>query len=133
MANWTSTKINVVLPTKNVEKFLSYFIEKDEAGKKQGIYFYRTFIIDGSYRDDLKDGNTILGISCECAWSVYECMIRDTGFWECLTLKKAISECDIKKLKAMSDEPGMEFVEFIEYDGGLPDAIKYMKIDYGVS
>lgn len=132
MPNWTSTTINVKLPTENVEKFLSYFIKCDDVGKKQGRHFYRTFI-DDSYRSDLVDGNTILKVTCECAWSVDSCMMRDNGFTECLTLKDAISECGIKKMNIVSDEPGIQFLEYIEYGGGSPDDIDYKEIDYGVS
>ncbi len=110
MPNWACGEMQLVLPTKNVEKFLEY------AGDEQAPYFYRSSF-DLQDREDNSHGLTKLTFSVECAWSAGGCLIdRDADTEDCLSLEGVCRELEVRRLAANFEERGMMFGERITYD-----------------
>ena len=110
MANWTESTMNVILPSKNVKKFLDLFSNDDH-------YFARTDLI---FDDEEVGDNGIsrLDIDFTCAWSVWSCMFEgypQGSGGQCPTLEEVCKELDVLHLTVYSTEPGIGFIENIEY------------------
>lgn len=110
MANYACGEMQLVLPTKNVEKFLEY------AGNEQAPYFHRSSF-DLQDREDNSHGLTKLIFSVECAWSANGCLIgRDASTADCLSLEGVCHELEVRRLAANFEEHGMMFGERITYN-----------------
>ncbi len=116
MPNWAMGECSAVLPTRNVEKFKSYFLsqtaEENEDKKK---YFARTFVdnVDGETN---RKGMTLLHVSFYCAWGIYPCMVEIPDDPKCIKMEDAIKECEVKRLIVHSYEKGMGFEESLVFD-----------------
>lgn len=106
MPNWACGEMQLVLPTKNVDKFLEY------ADNEYEPYFYRTSF-ELQDREDNPRGLTKLSFSVECAWSAGGCLIDREG---CLSLETVCLELKVRRLAANFEERGMMFGEKITYD-----------------
>ena len=110
MPNWACGEMQLVLPTKNVDKFLEY------AGGEQAPYFYRTSF-DLQDREDNPHGLTKLTFDVQCAWSAGSCLIdRDADTEDCLSLEVVCRELEVRRLAATFEEHGMMFGERITYN-----------------
>ena len=110
MPNWACGEMQLVLPTKNVDKFLEY------AGDEQAPYFYRSSF-ELQDREDNPHGLTKLTFSVDCAWSAGGCLInRDEDNEDCLSLEAVCCELKVRRLAANFEEHGMMFGETITYD-----------------
>lgn len=121
MPNWVGTSWNVTLPTKNVQRFLNYFLTSDEDDKLRGRYLYRTFI----EKDSVHSVESMPGVSClsfysNSAWSLESILVEyepdDRGIYRCIPLDWVCKDCEVQFLKAVGDEPNMCFRQFIEFD-----------------
>lgn len=126
MPNWVSTNWNVTLPTRNVKRFLNYFLTCDEVDKLRGRYLYRTFIVEDSIDTvETSPGITALAFFANSAWSLESILVErepdDKGINRCPCLDWVCKDCEVIDLKATGDEPGMGFREHIEWtpDDGL--------------
>lgn len=132
MPNWTSTRISCVLPTRKAQQFLNYFLKSD--GNKEGLkpYFRRTWI-SGFNKTDNGKGYSLLEIDCECAWSVYSCMIDPMNKAEStdlITLEDAIRECEVARLAMTSTEEGIGFEEEADFDKRNGEGLHYESRDF---
>lgn len=110
MANWACGEMQLVLPTKNVDRFLEY------ADGEQEPYFYRS-VFDLQDREDNSHGLTKLTLNVECAGSACGCLIdRCAEIEECLSLEVVCRELEVRRLAASFEECGMMFGERITYD-----------------
>lgn len=110
MPNWACGEMQLVLPTKNVDKFLEY------ANGVQVPYFYRTSL-ELQDREDNPHGLTKLTFDVQCAWSAGSCLIdRDADTEDCLSLEAVCRELEVRRLAATFEEHGMMFGERITYN-----------------
>lgn len=121
MPNWVGTSWNVTLPTRNVKRFLNYFLTCDEVDKLRGRYLYRTFIEEDSIDTvETSPGITSLAFFANSAWSLESILIErepdEKGMDRCPCLDWVCKDCEVIDLKATGDEPGMCFREYIEWD-----------------
>ena len=122
MPNWACGTMNLVLPTKNVNTFLSYFKYKE--GQQ---FFHRTVLVGQEQRDNSK-GLSILTLDVDCAWSAGGCLVTiNSDENDCISLENASKECGVKRLAARFEEPGIGFAEFIRYD--TQDGLSYESMD----
>lgn len=117
MPNWAMGECSAILPTRNVERFKSYFLgrtaEENESRKR---FFYRTFVDNFDVENNNK-GMSLLHVSFESAWGIYPCMIEQhLDDPRCLTIKDAIRNCEVKRLTVLANEQGMGFEESIVFD-----------------
>lgn len=121
MPNWACGEMQLVLPTKNVDKFLEY------AGNEHAPYFYRTSF-ELQDREDNPHGLTKLSFGVECAWSAIGCLIdRDADTEGYLSLEAVCRELKVRQLAANFEERGMMFGETITYDA--ESSIDYESFD----
>lgn len=109
MSNWACGEMQLVLPTKNVNKFLEYTEKEDNP------CFYRSHF-ELQDREDNSHGLTKLTFSIECAWSARDCLVdsnKDEGW---LNLETVCSELEVRRLAASFEEHGMMLGERIIYD-----------------
>lgn len=110
MPNWACGEMQLVLPTKNVDKFLEY------TGDEQAPYFYRSSF-DLQDREDNSHGLTKLSLIVECAWSAGGCLIDRGEYTEdYLSFEAVCRELEVRRLAANFEECGMMFGEIITYD-----------------
>lgn len=132
MSNWAFGEMQLVLPTKNVDKFLEY------SGGKQAPYFYRTSF-ELYDREDNPRGLTKLTFGVQCASSAVNCLIDGVANAEgCLSLETVCLELEVRRLAATFEERGMMFGERITYDQesgieyesyDLPEKQLYIELD----
>lgn len=124
MPNWCEARIDVCLPTKNVDKFLKCFIGSEEYEKRENEeeldFFYRTFYQDHQIINE-ENGNTTMVVYCYCAWSCEGCLEFGKNPFDkddecCVTLSEVCKELDVQMLHGESEEPGMCFGENFDYD-----------------
>lgn len=121
MPNWVGTNWNVTLPTKNVKRFLNYFLTCDDVDKLRGRFFYRTFIEEESIDVvETAPGISHVAFFANSAWSLESILIErepnEKGYDRCPCLDWVCKDCEVQFLKAVGDEPGMGFREFVEWD-----------------
>ena len=121
MPNWVETSWNVTLPTKNVKRFLNYFLTLDNVDKLRGRYLYRTFIAEDSINIvDTSPGISHIAFFANSALSLESILVErepdEKGFDRCPCLDWVCKDCEVIDLKAGGDEPMMGFREFIEWD-----------------
>lgn len=119
MPNWVGTSWNVTLPTKNVKRFLNYFLTCDEVDKLRGRYLYRTFIeADSIDTVETSPGITSLAFFSNSAWSLESILVEHdpSEGGKCVDLEWVCKDCGVISLSATGDEPGCGFRQFIEYD-----------------
>lgn len=110
MPNWACGEMQLVLPTKNVDKFLEY------ANGIQAPYFYRTSF-ELQDREDNPHGLTKLTFDVQCAWSAGGCLIdRAAENENCLSLEAVCRELEVRRLASTFEEHGMMFGERITYN-----------------
>lgn len=110
MPNWACGEMQLVLPTKNVDKFLEY------AGDEQAPYFYRSSF-ELQDREDNSHGLTKLSLIVDCAWSAGSCLIdRDEYTEDYLSFEAVCRELEVRRFAANFEEHGMMFGERITYD-----------------
>lgn len=109
MPNWACGEMQLVLPTKNVDKFLEC------ANGEQEPCFYRTCfeLLD---KEDNGRGLTKLTLDVQCAWSAGGCLIDRTETQDYLSLEGVCHEFDVRRLAATFEERGMMFGERITYN-----------------
>ena len=126
MPNWCEARIDVTLPSKNVDMFLRHFIGSDAYEKREDPdkldYFYRTFYQDHQI---LREENniTMMTIYCDSAWSCEGCLDFGKNPFEkdvdtCITLNEACKEDGVISLHGESEEPGMCFSEVFDWEQG---------------
>lgn len=109
MSNWAYGEMQLVIPTKNVNKFLEYTEKEDKP------CFYRSYF-ELQEREDNSHGLTKLTFNIECARSAGDCLVdhnKDEGW---LNLQTVCSELEVRRLAANFEERGMMFGERITYD-----------------
>lgn len=110
MPNWACGEMQIVLPSKNVDKFLEH------ANREEAPYFYRTSF-ELQDREDNPHGLTKLSFSVECAWSAGGCLIdRAAENENCLSLESVCRELEVRRLAGVFEEHGMMFGERITYN-----------------
>ena len=110
MPNWACGEMQLVLPNKNVDKFLEH------TNREEAPYFYRTSF-ELQDREDNAHGLTKLSFSVECAWSAGGCLIdRAAENENCLSLEGVCRELEVRRLAGVFEEHGMMFGERITYD-----------------
>lgn len=119
MPNWVETSWNVTLPTKNVKRFLNYFLTSNDIDKLRGRYLYRTFIVEDSIDIvETSPGISHIAFFANSAWSLESILVEhypsDGG--KCVDLEWVCKDCEVIDLKARGDEPMRGFREFIEWD-----------------
>lgn len=117
MPNWADVEITVKMPTRGKEAFVGLFLGWDDEVEKPR-FFARTFINNVEVID-IEDGMSIMEISCDCAWSIYSCWVdgypqKSNG--KCITMEEACKEFEVESLEATSEEWGMMFREYYNYD-----------------
>lgn len=119
----------VVLPSRKVKQFEGFFLGDDlKENQEKQRYFARTFL---SEADEEKNahGMSLLRIRCMCAWSAGTCLVD--GYpgkkedHECVGIKEAIDECEVKRLILYSEEPGCLLAESITYDREQDGEVRY--------
>lgn len=120
MPNWVDTSWEVMLPTKNVTRFLKYFLESDDVDKLKGRHLYRTFIEKHSVHTTKLDKTmSCLTFISYSAWSLESILQEHTpaegGL--CISLDWLCKDCGVTELRAVGDEGASCFRQFIEYDG----------------
>ena len=130
MPNWVGTNWNVTLPTKNVKRFLNYFLTCDDTDKLRGRFLYRTFIEESSIDVvETTPGISHVAFFANSAWSLESILIEhkdDKGLERCPSLDWVCKDCEVISLQAIGDEPGMGFREHIEWD---PDNELYHEVE----
>lgn len=123
MPNWVSTSWNVTLPTKNVKRFLNYFLDWNDSdnNKLKGRLLYRTFIDRESVHITETDPDTShIAFFADSAWSLESILIEGDkdkdGICRCPSLDWVCKDCEVISLKARGDEPMMGFRETVEWD-----------------
>jgi hypothetical protein len=126
--------MGVVLPSRNVDKFKSYFLSHNsEENESKKVYFRRTFL-DDIDEDKNEHGMSCLHISCECAWSVASCIVdgnpekNDDGT-RCPPLKEVCKDCEVSRLTIYSVEPGVGFEESVTFNKDEGEDIQYSSRD----
>lgn len=121
MPNWVDTNWQVTLPTKNVNRFLKYFLENDnKVDRLKGRYFYRTFI----EKDSVHSVESEPGVSCltfvsYTPWSL-ESILEESPASNgglCISLDWLCQDCEVIDLHIVGDEGGEGFRQIIDYDG----------------
>ena len=119
MPNWIGTSWNVTLPTKNVKRFLNYFLTSDDVDQLRGRFLYRTFIEKDSVSTiETAPGITSLNFFANSAWSLESILIdhEKDGRIICPCLDWVCKDCEVIDLRADGDEPNMCFREHVEWD-----------------
>lgn len=120
MANWVDTSWQVTLPTKNVTRFLKYFLESNDVDKLKGRYLYRTFIEKDSVSiTELDNDMSCLAFVSYSPWSL-ECILEEhtpADGGHCINLDWLCKDCEVTELHVVGDEGGQGFRQYIEYDG----------------
>ena len=127
MPNWCEARIDVTLPTKNINKFLRHFIGSEPYENRENPdaldFFYRTFYQDHHIIKEEKDITTMV-IYCDCAWSCEGCLdfgknpFDDETVECCMTLDEACKEAEVICLHGESEEPGLCFGENFDWEQG---------------
>lgn len=115
--NWCNGYVKVKGKPENVENFCKLFIFEDEEGKKEGIYFARSFIHE-DWKDFKKNylGSSEISFNVDFAWSSYSCLIdgyptaKDNK--DCVTLEWACKKYDVE-VEIKTEEGGEGFEEKI--------------------
>ena len=111
MPNWATGSMTLVLPTKNVDKFLS-FIERNE-----DKHFYRTTFTENEAPANNSHGLTKLSFNVECAWSAENCLVNpDADAEDCIPLEELCKQLKVQRLSARFEEHGLMFGETLYYD-----------------
>lgn len=116
MANWTDSKMTVILPTRNVEKLKGFFLsEKEKENETKERYFFRTSL-NRFCVAKTKNGSSIAKADFSCAWSLAYCLLDNDRPKEYITIDEAVKELGIKRLVATSLESGEGLEESITFD-----------------
>lgn len=119
MPNWVATNYNVTLPTRNVKRFLNYFLTCDNVDQLRGRYLYRTFIEQESIHVvETQPGVSHITFFANSAWSLESILVEHdpSEGGKCVDLEWVCKDCGVISLSATGDEPGCGFRQFIEYD-----------------
>ena len=130
MPNWAIGELSAVLPTRNVERFKSYFLGRTaEENKNRKRFFARTFLNEVDMESNNK-GMTLLRISFDSAWGIYPCMVEEhPDDSRCITIEQAIRECEVKRLTVLANEQGCGFEESITFDKDESDEVRFESRD----
>lgn len=109
MANYTDSRMLLVLPNDNVSKLVKLF--KNDS--KDHLTFKRTQLIDIE-EVTKNDKLSLVKVKFECAWSVFSCMIKKNEGY--LSLKEMVNDLDVENLFIYSTESGVGFEESFSYD-----------------
>lgn len=129
MPNWADVQMAVILPSRNKDRFLSYFLNKEgEEDPVKRKHFKRCFL--DSYNEETNDhGMSCLRIQCECAWSAYSSFFVSKEdrkeFKGVVPLLDGLKESEARRMTFYANEPGIGFEETGKYQEGVDDEVYY--------
>ena len=129
MANWADVQMAVVLPSRNKDRFLSYFLNQDgEENPVKRKHFKRCFL-DGVHEETNSHGMSCLRINCECAWSAYSSFFVSKEdrkeFPGVIPLLEGLKESEARRMTFYANEPGIGFEETGRYEKEVDDEVYY--------
>lgn len=119
MANQSYGVMNLILPTKNKNKFLN-LLSYDNNGEEEYICAWA----DDFREENNKNGFTYLSIDFWCKWSVYSSLIDDgkdsysKSDENSLSLLEALKKYEVERIDIYAEEPGIGFCETVSYEKG---------------
>lgn len=129
MANWAEVEMAVILPSRNKDRFLGFFLDPDgNNDKKKGKHLKRCFL-ENVGEEKNKHGMSCLRIECQCAWSAYSSFFASMEERKenknIVPLLDAMKESEVRRMAFHANEPGIGFEETGRYQEGVDEEIYY--------
>ena len=129
MANWADVEMAVVLPSRNKDRFLSFFMDKDGNPKRSDGRHIKRCFLDEVHEEKNSHGMSCLRIECQCAWSAYSSFFVSKEEREenktLIPLLEAMKESEVRRMTFYANEPGIGFEETGRYQEGIDEDIYY--------